>query len=351
MFKKLQLYITDFIKSSFAKKLLGVCKFLFAAVLIYFLTDSCGVKLQHFEQLKWHYVASAGGVLLLQNFFVALRWWWLLRAFKVEASFFTALSLTMQGLFCMLFLPGGTVAADLCKAALSAGASAAGQKFDAAFTVLLDRVCGLAGLLMLSFFAAFYYISWAPYHLVGEISYLLKGVMIGSPVLLVIIYGAFHADKLLKIPLLQRLYDWCNSWSKDFFKQIVESLCICRSAKKQVIGCMLFSALVTFPLIILCIYFIGRSFAGSGDSVFYGAILSGSAGELAGLLPLTPGSIGVRDVIFLKCFQACGLGNESAALIPLIFTALLFITGSTGALFMLSMLWKKNSRSAKDQSV
>ena len=107
MFKKLQLYITDFFKSSFAKKLLGVCKFLFAAVLIYFLTGSCGVKLQHFEQLKWHYVASAGGVLLLQNFFVALRWWWLLRAFKVEASFFTALSLTMQGLFCMLFLPGG----------------------------------------------------------------------------------------------------------------------------------------------------------------------------------------------------------------------------------------------------
>ncbi len=344
MFKITFEQISAVVRTSVGRKLYFAGKVMLGFFLIGMLIKYSGVKIQQFAGMDWRFVAGAGAVLLLQNVFVALRWWLLLRSLNIKITFFTALSLTMQGLFYMLFLPGGTVSADLCKAALTAGKSADGRRFDAAFTVVLDRVCGLAGLLILSFFAVFYYWSYAQYPLIGEVWWLLKAVVIFAPAMLILIYGAFHCNKLLKFAWVKRVYDWCNLWSKDFFRKIVENLAACQCAKRAVIGCILFSAFVTFPLIILSVYLIGSSFAGSSSAIWYGSVLSGSAGELSGLLPLTPGAVGVRDAVFAQCFKACGLGKEAAAVIPLVFTAVMYMTGSFGVLFALPMLFGRKRR-------
>jgi len=312
-----------------------------AAVIIALLIRHSNLSWQILQGFDWRFLTAAAMVLLTQNVLVALRWWWILRAMHIKIAFFTVLSLSMQGLFFMLFLPGGTVGADVCKAALMAVASAEDAKIDAVFTVLVDRLCGFAGLLVLSFFSAFFFFFRQHYPFAGNLGHLLQGVLIAAPAILVCMWGAINVDFLLKIGVLKKIYDWLDRRSNGFFTRCRNCLITTRAAGKTLLQAVSFSTLVTFPLIILSVYLIGCSFAGGGNAVFYGALASGSIGELAGAIPLTPGGIGVRDALFVQCFQMCGLGKEAATLISLTFTALMFITGSLGAFFALHMLWRK----------
>jgi hypothetical protein len=79
--------------------------------------------------------------LLAPIFFLALRWWLLLRGHGFEAPFGRTFFVTYAGLFFNNFLPG-SVGGDLAKAVMAA--SGEDRKAAVAGTVILDRLVGLA---------------------------------------------------------------------------------------------------------------------------------------------------------------------------------------------------------------
>jgi uncharacterized membrane protein YbhN (UPF0104 family) len=84
--------------------------------------------------------------LLAPIFFLALRWWLLLRGHGFEAPFGRTFFVTYAGLFFNNFLPG-SVGGDLAKAVMAAAGE--DRKAAVAGTVILDRLIGLAVMVVL----------------------------------------------------------------------------------------------------------------------------------------------------------------------------------------------------------
>ncbi len=83
---------------------------------------------------------------LAPAFFLALRWWVLLRGHGFEAPFGRTFFVTYAGLFFNSFLPG-SVGGDLARAVI--GASGEERKAAVAGTVILDRLVGLAVMIVM----------------------------------------------------------------------------------------------------------------------------------------------------------------------------------------------------------
>ena len=343
MFDLKQFNITKIFKAVLNKKSIALLKVLLSALLIFLLIKYSGVDFRCMADVDWRYVVLAGCVLLLQYTLVALRWWWILRGFDIQISFFIALSLTCQGLFYMLFLPGGTLTADVCKAALTAGKTDKKQQLDAAFTVIVDRVCGLTGLiyLALTVIAVVILTGGCGNLLMSDFfNWLLKSFVPVGLLLIAATTVFFCGGRLLKKVLPQKLFNLLDFRCNGLLSRLAEGLlCNRKMWRKYLAPSICFSMFVTFPLLILSVYFISCGIIGNSRAAFYGAMISSSIGELSGILPLTPGSIGVRDAISSQCFQACGISKDIATLIPLVYTVLMFITGSAGGLFALHMLF------------
>ena len=316
-------------------------KLALAILIVWLLLKHADIKKEHFANLNLWFLLPAFAAVLLQNLLTGVRWWALMRSVGIKTSVWAAVSLTMQGLFYTLFIPGGTVSGDVVKAALIAGNTGHGHKFDAAFSVLIDRICGLCGLFVLSWSAALLALLLDWQYSSAFRDFMLV-IVIASPLFLLCAWAGFRCDLLLKIPLLRRLYDFSNRLSKGAIGRIEEAMSAYRPAGKIVTGWILISGLIAFPLIALAVWFIAAAALGWQDASqvdsIIGSLLSGSIGELAGILPLTPGGIGVRDAAFLEIFKACGLPSASAAVIPIVFTTLFVLASSTGAIFALYML-------------
>jgi uncharacterized membrane protein YbhN (UPF0104 family) len=90
--------------------------------------------------------AAAVGALLFADTLSFLRWWYLLRVIGVDLPGRAILQLSCIGLFFNTFLFGG-VGGDMVKVAYVARATH--QRSEAAASILVDRLCGLTGLLLL----------------------------------------------------------------------------------------------------------------------------------------------------------------------------------------------------------
>ncbi|GIW73011.1 MAG: hypothetical protein KatS3mg102_2553 [Planctomycetota bacterium] len=88
-------------------------------------------------------IAVIGAGLLV----MALRWWLLLRAVEVRLGFGRTLALAMIGHFFNTFLPGGA-GGDAARMLYVAREAAPRQKLEAATTVAIDRLLGLASLVL-----------------------------------------------------------------------------------------------------------------------------------------------------------------------------------------------------------
>lgn len=114
-------------------------------------TDGTGPR---FEPSVTTAVKAADAPLLLAGlaafvpmvFIGSLRWTVLMRARGIGATYLRSLRLTMAGLFFNLCMPG-TTGGDLMKAYYAAKGTK--QRADAVVSVVIDRVCGMIGLVLL----------------------------------------------------------------------------------------------------------------------------------------------------------------------------------------------------------
>ncbi|MBO5722369.1 MAG: flippase-like domain-containing protein, partial [Lentisphaeria bacterium] len=88
------------------KKLIPAGKLLLAVVIILLLISKADFKNLLKSDLDNLMLVAAFGCIIVQNLLGALRWWSLLHGAGVKIPFLRALSITMQGIFWMMFLPG-----------------------------------------------------------------------------------------------------------------------------------------------------------------------------------------------------------------------------------------------------
>ena len=110
-------------------------KLAIAVLIIWVLLAKANISKESFADLDLRWIGAAFAAILLQNLLTGVRWWFLMRSIGGKSTLFEAVSLTMQGLFFTLFIPGGAVSGDVVKAALIAGNTANGGKFAAVFSV------------------------------------------------------------------------------------------------------------------------------------------------------------------------------------------------------------------------
>lgn len=98
-------------------------------------------------QARWGWLAVGLVLMVAQPVLQALRWWLLMRCRGLDPGYGQSLRLTLVGLFFNFSLPGMT-GGDLVKAYYAAKGSGAGS--TAVMSVLLDRVTGMIGLVVLA---------------------------------------------------------------------------------------------------------------------------------------------------------------------------------------------------------
>ncbi len=333
-------------KINWIKKLVPAGKLLLAAVIIILLVSKADVKNLLKSDLDNSILLAALLLILLQNLLGALRWWSLLNCAGIKIPFGRALSITMQGIFWMMFLPGGTLGGDVVKATLAVQNINKNLQPQAALSVLIDRICGCCGMALFAMTVSIVFLVGKFYPESIELRYLFSAAALLSPlILLAAVFFICGGIFMEKSQFFCRIINWSNRISKGLVCRILEALNSYRAAWHKCLLWSVVSGVIGFPLFSAALFCINAALPGglSADKASgAAALVCGSVGELSGLLPLTPGGIGVRDAVFCFIYNAFGAAEEAVAVqIPLIFTALTVIASLVGGVFALGMLLRK----------
>jgi len=284
----------------------------------------------------------------------AWRWWLLLHVQNIKISFWETLSLTMQGFFFSLVLPGGALGGDVVKATFIVKRSPEGSKLTGAFTILIDRVLGMISLFSLAGIA-------------GIISYrFLSGV---SGVMEVILYsllfgcitglGAaivlFFHRHLEKIKIVKWCLNLADRISKGAIHGLMDAMDSFRSAWPTLIQVILISIFLIHLVLSVVVYCIARGLdTPKTDPEIY--VLATTLGNAAGAIPITPSGTGTRDAVMKKVFSAAfrkdAIANSQnmspdaatgmALAIALLFTGIILIFNLSGGIFFILSKSHKN---------
>lgn len=316
------------------KILVFLLKIGFSVAIVWYLLHRANAKWSDFAGLDFLLIAAGAGCLFAQNFMTAVRWHALLGCAGVHISFFEALSLTMQGIFFTLFIPAGSVSGDLVKAGLLAARTTGEARFNGIFSILADRLCGFAGLLLSVLVVVPLY--WR------DIAGFPSGVRLTvlaiagfCAVGLAAIFALFFYDLFLKVRLFKKIWDWLDRVLKGFPGKVAASVDLFRGRWKTLLLWMLLSGGALFPLYAGAFYFISLTAAPSGANHFHPAFLGAILGEVISIVPVTPGGIGTRDVIVAEVFSGFGFAGGQAAVTSTVFTVVLIAVSALGAVFMI----------------
>ena len=123
-----------------------VIKIVIAAGIIYWLIHNnynSFVKVLQNVDVNW--LVAAAILYLVIMLASALRWFLLLKLLQINVTYFEAFSLTMQGGFFSLVIPGGALGGDLVKTGFLLSRTPKGRRLEATSTVFMDRFLGMFG--------------------------------------------------------------------------------------------------------------------------------------------------------------------------------------------------------------
>lgn len=263
------------------------------------------------------------------------RWFLLLSHIRVNLPFLTVLRLALIGLFFNLFVPGG-VGGDLIKMVYLKRES--GDRYpQALLTVLLDRLLGLGGLLLLALVALAINGS-----MVSGGSAEMRGIL--AVVGVAITGGLLCGLAFLVWPWfsrgtgIQALAGRLPESVVSVASKVGEALDLLRAAPGKLLILVLLST-VGHLTATLGVTLIAR---GVGDSAltFAECLLATQLANLVAAVPLTPGGLGGRDLVMSLLLRAAGASAAVAGSIPVLVSVLLICWSVVGGL---ALLWERGA--------
>jgi glycosyltransferase 2 family protein len=250
-------------------------------------------------------------------FLMSVRWQMLLRMSDVRIAFGTVVRLHYMGFFFNMFMPGG-LGGDLVKAVYVTGHSPRGA--EAATMVLVDRVIGLVGLLLMAGTVIL-----IDYRHLGGIA-----VEVGATSL-VLVVGAFlfFSAKFRQLVRYDRLIGKLP-WS-GVLKRIDAVLFGLRSHWRTLFAALALTAFVQL-VEVLGVYLAGGALGiAKAEPRHYLAFVP--VGYLFNALPISFGGIGVMEGAYLELFRGAGVATASQGFMLGIVARLLVIFWSLPGAF------------------
>jgi len=270
----------------------------------------------------------------------AWRWRALARILGIELNFREALSLTLQGYFFSLVIPGGAIGGDVVKMGAVTKRAPEGAKLEGAFTVLMDRIAGMIALFALELAIIVPAIPLLMNISIPEIP-LDEGAKRMLIRLLAIIGVAglaascviFFHRRIEKIPPFGLLMRKADAWTHGMVSRLTGAT----DTYSASWGKLALLTLAGIPFVHLMTV-VPMFFLLSGRGVrysFFDVIVAVVIGNIAGLIPLFPGGVGARDTAVVTLLVASGISVPDAKTAQLLYTGVLILCTLSGGICFL----------------
>lgn len=278
------------------------------------------------------------------------RWFKLARVLGVDITLPQAITMTMKGYFFSLVIPGGAIGGDIAKIGFLNQHTPKGAKAEGTFSILMDRMSGMAGMFSLALVVILFSIPMLMQvqleiielndtvrvlGILGLIGMCLAGL--GA------ITCLFFHRTLGKIRLVGWAMKTGDRLTHGMVTRFTKVLDTYRKNWKLLGNMVLVSIIFVHLNIVLVIYFIMKSLGMSGINPL-DVITAVTVGNVAGLLPSNSG-LGLRDVTINVILNAAGISN--GATIPIVFSAILITFNLLAGLFFIFDFSKKKSKCVK----
>ena len=287
------------------------------------------------------FTALAGAVIGTQLILCAVRWRILLRIQQIEIPFSRALSLSMQGTFFSLCMPGGAVGGDVVKAAFLVKETQKGKRLHGVTSIFIDRVIGMLALFFL---------------VAAAVTFAMKEVLTFQPEVkypVLILYrlclaglaaglALFLQDVIFRIPFARTCLDFIDRMAKGRITPVLDSVKACRKDPGRLFAAFLLSVLAMHPLLVAGLVLIVTGITGTTAHTG-GTVLASLLGGTAAAIPVTPGGLGTRDKITQLVLETQGIDSTGAGFAALLYTLALVLVSMTGVFFFLFDSWIRKS--------
>ena len=301
------------------------------------------------KNFKVIYLLPAVLILYLEMTFCALRWFMLVRMINIKITLREAISLTMRGYVCSLVLFGGAIGGDVAKIGMIAHGLPQGKRFECSLSILIDRIIGMIALFLTAMILIFLNIrtlqkidltsigissAYNNYVIAALLTVCAAGILAAAVIFFYripekVTFFKFLMDKAdnLTHGLVSRMKFaidlYINQWKNLLFLTF-GSIFLVHLIQMPVLYCICCGLNMKVPslLTLTCAVIVGN---------------------IAGLIPLTPGGIGLRDLVIFTILQAGAFSNATS--IVLLMSLVLIIGNVSGGIFFFD---KGLNRDAKD---
>ena len=271
------------------------------------------------------------------------RWRRLAQLQGFSLSELEAYSLTMQGYFFSLVIPGGAIGGDVAKMGLLARRSQPGSRAEGIFTVFMDRVIGMIALFALCIILVWTFAVNRRMLQIGRIELDSAGICLGAAVISAICLAGiicgiaiFFHRALRKIPGVDPLLNWIDRRCGNLASRMTAMADQYAKYPAELIKLTLASIAGVHIMCILPTLFM---LAGAGvelsSSIVLLILTAVCLGNIAGLIPITPGGIGMRDLTVITLLHAGGITSGTGETAQLLTTGITIFINLLGGLFLI----------------
>lgn len=271
----------------------------------------------------------------------ARRWRMLLQVQKIKITYLESLSLSMQGFFFSLVLPGGAIGGDVVKGAFLVKRTPKGNKLIGTFTILIDRIIGMISLFTLAGLAGLASLEFLKNVHDGFMTLIIVALLggcitgVGSALVL------FFHRQFEKIPGVKQLLNFGDRITHGAVTNLTNAMDSFRSSWKTLLRALLLSVVAIHLMLVLVVYCIACGLE-AGEHAPETYVLSTTLANAAAAIPATPSGVGTRDIVMKKIFGAAGVDAGDAVAIALLFTSMILLFNLSGGLFF---IFSKSSKS------
>lgn len=333
-------------KKSVAKKILWfMIRVVFAACIIFWLVRSNmdGIR-TGFSNIGryWYWLIPAVGLYVSHMLVCAWRWKVLAEVIHIRLTLGEAVALTMKGYFFSLVVPGGAIGGDLAKIGFMTSRSARGTRVEGAFSILMDRITGMAALFGIAIVVILFSIPQlmkielpgTGLELTGTLRIFFILGLLGLCVAgIAAMFAIFNHRKLEKVKPLRIVKEWLDRKSDGAMTRMCEATDLYTSAWKTILWLSVVGIVfvhLTLVAVVVCL----MEAVGVASYSLLGVTSAVIIASIAGLIPFTPGGVGLRDVTMKELLAAAGVGICSAT-VPILFTSIMIICHVTAGLFFI----------------
>ncbi len=317
-----------------------LCAVVIIGVLIWKSREQLNSCLHAFD---YKLVLPAMIVYALHHAVCAWRWQQLAKLQNFDIKFKEALSLTMQGTFFSLILPGGAIGGDVVKMGLLAKRQKKGSRVEGMFTVFIDRVIGMAALFGLTIVLLLLFMDKLPQLRIPGVEISLFQLKIFAYLILALCtlgiaaaIGIFFHRSFEKVPFIKAMMDWVDRRFSNAVTRMTTAADLYAQAPGQLIFLTLASVFFVHLLVVVPMIFLlsGTGFPMTGANLLLLATAV-NLGNIAGLIPLAPGGIGLRDLTVIAILSSGGTASGSGETAQLLMTGVMIFVSLLGGVYFI----------------